>query len=76
MGETIAILVVLLLLLVVCAILEIVVPYKKESKYIKMEIARSVDHREKAHWKRELKRLRKRYIPFLYMFDKDVNRKK
>lgn len=76
MGEAIAVVVVLLLLLIVCVIVEIVVPYKKESSYIKMEILRSVNHREKAHWKRELKRLRKRYLPFLYMFDKDVKRRK
>lgn len=70
MGEAIFVLAILMSLLIVCAVLEVMIPYKKESKYIKMEIARACTRNEKIHWQHELKRLRKRYVPFLYLFDK------
>ncbi len=71
MIELIIILSVAIVLIIFCVSIDVLIRYKKESTYIKMEMARSASHRELAHWKREMKRLKKRTFPFLYLFDRD-----
>lgn len=53
-----------LAVLIAGVVIERCIVYIRESKYIKMEIARSVSHHERAHWERRLKRLRREVLFF------------
>ncbi len=39
--------------------------YSNKAEYFKMELKRSMDPRERAHWKRELSALRWSVLPFM-----------
>ena len=43
-------------------------PFINEYKYIKMEIGRSFDEERYQYWKKELRRLYLRYLPFIGRF--------
>ena len=70
MSDALILIIILSLVLIGVMVTDVAVSYNKESKYIKMEIARSCTRNERIHWQHELKRLRKRYFPFLYLFDR------
>ncbi len=48
----------------------IYLPFRKERKYIKMEMARSCGEREYRYWQRKLKRLYLQSIPLIGRFFK------
>lgn len=63
-----AILVLITFLLIMNVVLKNLLPFFRERKYIKLEIERSEKEEEYFYWKRELRNLYLRSIPFAEWF--------
>lgn len=56
------------LIIVLYLYVEILVPFNERRKYIKLEINRSCSEQEYNHWKKEMKKLYRKYIPLIGWF--------
>ena len=68
-GET-RLMIIIIAALIFCFIgfyATVIIPFKKERRYLKMELKRSAEE-DKEYWKREIRRL---YISYIFFMGKD-----